>query len=344
MSVVDRIRASGLTIYDEIPPDRPDLLISAEELELILETDLIGNNYRGLALRTRSKVVSQDICRALGYPVPDKFTKTKPRFFGQNFDKYVQKANNLQVWNEELDATRRYAVIRQDEDGSVSRVRVITGADLEVLDRTGTLAQKYQARLLVEEGVRAELISDSDTIQMTPLLRGGRVCEVPSRLPTDLPRVEELQPIQQIYESLSGLVGVEFDDAGSDQERNRGAALHCLVCDRLGYSNYADNGRFPDVRNQLLEVKLQTSPTIDLGLVLPSSEARLDTMMIEGVPVRHCDARYALFHGEIVEGKVRLDHFYLTTGEDFFTRFQQFEGKVLNKKLQIPLPSNFFDQ
>jgi hypothetical protein len=33
----------------------------------------------------------------------------------------------------------------------------------------------------------------------------------------------------------------------------------------------------------------------------------------------------------------------LTTGESFFTRFTQFQGKVLNKKLQIPLPRDFFD-
>ena len=39
----------------------------------------------------------------------------------------------------------------------------------------------------------------------------------------------------------------------------------------LGYSRYEDKGQFPDIRHQLLEVKLQTSPTIDLGLVLPSS-------------------------------------------------------------------------
>ena len=40
---------------------------------------------------------------------------------------------------------------------------------------------------------------------------------------------------------------------------------------------------------------------------------------------------------------VTLTHLFLSTGEKFFTRFPQFQGKVLNKKLQIPLPLNFFD-
>ena len=100
--------------------------------------------------------------------------------------------------------------------------------------------------------------------------------------------------------------------------------------------------RFPDVRNQLLEVKLQTSPTIDLGLVRPASEEPLDVPQVAGTQVRHCDVRYALFYAQTDGAKVTLTHLYLTTGASFFSRFPQFGGKVLNKKLQIPLPSDFF--
>jgi hypothetical protein len=59
--------------------------------------------------------------------------------------------------------------------------------------------------------------------------------------------------------------------------------------------------------------------------------------------IRHCDVRYAVFYGRIAAGQVELTHLFLTTGEGFFARFQQFQGKVLNAKLQIPLPNNFFD-
>ena len=135
---------------------------------------------------------------------------------------------------------------------------------------------------------------------------------------------------------------IRFKDAGHDQERNRGAALHELVCRELGYADYRDDGRFPDVRQQLLEVKLQTSPTIDLGLVCPDSEAPLDVPQIGGQQVRHCDVRYAIFCATTDGVTVTLTRFYLTTGQRFFSRFPQFQGKVLNKKLQIPLPSDFF--
>jgi hypothetical protein len=62
-----------------------------------------------------------------------------------------------------------------------------------------------------------------------------------------------------------------------------------------------------------------------------------------GHQIRHCDVRYAVFYAVTDGAMVRLTHFFLTTGERFFDRFPQFQGKVLNKKLQIPLPTDFFD-
>ena len=150
--------------------------------------------------------------------------------------------------------------------------------------------------------------------------------------------------IRAVFERLSRLIGQSFADAGIDQERNRGAALHRLVCAALGYASYQDDGQFPDVRHQLLEIKLQTSPTIDLGLVRPDSTEILDVPMIREKQIRHCDVRYAVFYAGIDAGQVRLTHLFLTTGEAFFRRFTQFKGKVLNAKLQIPLPTDFFDQ
>jgi hypothetical protein len=63
---------------------------------------------------------------------------------------------------------------------------------------------------------------------------------------------------------------------------------------------------------------------------------------IAGKVVRHCDVRYCIFYSHLDEDVIVLTHLFLTTGEKFFTRFPQFQGKVLNKKLQIPLPSDFF--
>ena len=220
-------------------------------------------------------------------------------------------------------------------------MKVITGEDLAFLDTTGTLTQKYQARLVTGDA-EAELVTPEDTSRLTdhvaPDAKPG-----PTVSPTAHPQHLGLMPIQELFTLLKPAVGLTFPDAGKDQERNRGAALHGIVCLHLGYRIYVDDGRFPDVRHQLLEVKLQTSPTIDLGLVCPDSEAPLDVPMIEGTQVRYMDVRYAVFFAVTDDVTVTLKNLYLTTGERFFSRFPQFGGKVLNKKLQIRLPQSFFD-
>ena len=338
---VEAIQQSGLSIYDHIEVGDAELWIPTPELETLLNQSLSGLSLAGLPIRTRSKVLKQSVCKALGYPIPKSFKKTQPRFPGQFFDTYVQKSNNLQVWNEELSSIRRYVIIGLDTNSIIMKIKVVTGDTLAMLDTTGTLTQKYQARLIIGL-TKTELINEEDTLLLSPFVLAGIDLSVIGS-PVNQPRAGELLPIREIFERLNGLVGISFTDKGADQERNRGADLHRLVCLHLGYNDYRDDGQFPDVRHQLLEVKLQTSPTIDLGLVCPDSTEALDVPQIERRQIRHCDVRYALFYAETDGTNVTLTHFFLSTGESFFNRFHKFQGKVLNKKLQIPLPRDFFE-
>jgi hypothetical protein len=332
------IAESGLNIDDPIEIGS-DLWIPSPQLESLLDKALRGLVLQGLPLRSRSKLVKQRVCEALGYPVPSSFRRSRPRFFGQYFDIYTQKSNNLQIWNDALAPTRRYVIVHVTENDVVDRVKVVTGEDLSLLDTTGTLTGKYQARLSIGEEI-SELIAVVDTANL-PL--GGKQAVVGNASPVDPPSVQTLIPIGTLYDLLVPLVGMRFTDPGEDQERNRAAELHRLVCRALGYSDYRDDGRFPDVRHQLLEVKLQTSPTIDLGIALPSSTDPLDLPHVEGHQLRYCDVRYLIVAAEIRNGMVEITRLYLTTGEKFFIRFRQFQGNVLNRKLQIRLPASFFD-
>ena len=106
---------------------------------------------------------------ALGYVIPNSFKKTQPRFIGQNFDVYNQKANNLQVWNEDLDPNRRYVIIKISADDIIERVKVVDGATLAKLDTTGTLTQKYQARLN-PNSIQNELTVSFDSNNLLPIL------------------------------------------------------------------------------------------------------------------------------------------------------------------------------
>lgn len=338
-----RIQESGLTIYDKVKIGDPHIWIPAPELQTLLLRGLKGTSLRGLPLRTRSKVVKQLVCESLGYPVPTSFRKTYPRFPGQCFDTYVQKSSNLQIWNEELSPTRRYAMIRVSEHDVITSVRVVDGETLSLLDPTGTLTQKYQARI-GKVSASSELYTKKDTVSVRRVIKESVLTPQLTDLPTDHPTAKSLLPISTLFKKLEPLLGYTLSEIGRDQERNRGGLLHQMVCKQLGYREYRDTGRFPDVRNQLLEVKLQTSPTIDLGLVTPDATDPLDTPMIDGVQLRHCDVRYGVFCATIKKSKVRLDCLIVVTGEEFFQRFTRFEGKVINRKIQIPLPRDFFER
>jgi hypothetical protein len=334
------ITSSGHDIYAPIEVGDPHYWIPEESMEALLNNAMSGISLAGLALRTRSKVVKTEVCRALGYPVPQSFKKTQPRFSGQQLDTYVQKSLNVQIFNEELSPNRRYAIIQVLEDDTIGRVRVVNGQELAILDKTGTITKKYQASLIVGP-VAYELVSSEDTLPMRPHTRAG-LKFLPTTSPIHQPQSGELRPIEEIFERLMCLVNQTFPDPGRDQERNRGAALHNMVCSALGYSTYGDTGQFPDIKHQLLELKLQTSPTIDLGLVEPSSEDLLDVSKLGNTQPRHCDTRYALFYAETDGTTVKLTHLFVTTGEKFFSRFRKFGGKGVNGKIQIPLPRDFF--
>ena len=114
-----------------------------------------------------------------------------------------------------------------------------------------------------------------------------------------------------------------------------------MICSHLGYSIYEDDGQYPDIANQLLEIKLQTSPTIDLGLHSPEDGETV--VNIGGSVFYSDDIRYAIFDGEVCGNKIVLQNLYLVSGQDFTKYFPLFGGKKKNAKIQLPLQYNFFD-
>ena len=337
----DAIRESYSDIYSPIEVGDEDCWIPTDVIEILLNEKLVGTSLEGLPIRTRSKRVKSAVCDALGYAVPKSFRKTQPRFVGQQLDVYTQKSNNLQIWNEELSPNRRYAIVRVDSNDVICKIKVVNGQELALLDTTGTITKKYQAQIIVSDQI-SELVTPDDTCAISAFTNSQAVISTDTS-PTDEPSDYGLLPIQSIFEKLTQLIGKEFPDPGTDQERNRGAELHKLVSDALGYKLYGDNGKFPDIRNQLLEIKLQTSPTIDLGLILPTSTENLDVTPLGNIHPQHCDTRYAVFYATTDGEMVKLTHLIVVTGQSFFRRFRQFQGNTINGKIQIPLPASFFD-
>ena len=322
------------SIYDRI--EGTDLIPSTK-LESLIKDKLIGLELGCYPIRTRSKIVKSAISEAIGYPIPKTFRKTQPRFPAQNFDVYTQKSLNVQIWNEEIDSKRRYVFVRTDANSIITTVRIISGEELAKLDKTGTLTCKYQATM--KHFGENRLFAASDTPNVAEWHSQSAV-NLSTMLPTQKPSALQLLPIKDIYNRLLPLVGTTIDYIDAHQERNRGATLHAKICAMLGYRNYADDGQYPDIVHQLIEVKLQTSPTIDLGMHSPIDREVIirngDKTFISN------DVRYVIFDAKVDSGKIRLDNLYVVNGECFTEVFPLFQGKIQNKKLQISLPRNFF--
>jgi hypothetical protein len=185
-----------------------------------------------------------------------------------------------------------------------------------------------------------QLFSEKDTPSVEEWCSNG-IIDLKFISPIDPPIKGKLLSINTIYTLLKNLEGTSIPHMDALQERNRGAFLHQCICEKLGYSTYADKGTYPDVLNQLIEIKLQTSPTIDLGLHSPNDG---EIVYSQNNKIFYStDIRYVIMQGVRIDENIIIKHLFISTGEDFTRNFRIFGGKVQNAKLQIPLPKNFFD-
>lgn len=331
------IETEGMDVYSPPATAASDFFFAPDELEVLLRHELVGRrDLAGLAVRTRAVVAKRLVCTALGYDAPMSFKRVNPRLPHPAVDVYAQQSNNLQIWNEEVDAQRRYVILILDES-EILDVRVIAGADLAQFDRTGKLTSKFQAS---RDGgsTGSKLVSAFDTSHFIERLDPSTQAWPGS--PVAQPEPGQVLTVEDVYRRLLPMVGNEYVDPGIVQERNRGTVIHREACERLGTDGFADNGQFPDILSQLVEVKLQLARTVDLGLELPSSDSPLASA--NGVlEVR--DVRYAIFYAARDGARFTLESLVVVTGADFFQEYRQFGGRTSNSKLQLRLPSSWFE-
>jgi len=328
----------GFDIYEPLTA-YPEAVYTTAELEALLSHVLEGQVFDA-PIRARAKLAKQATANALGYPAPKTLKKTKPRFPGQDLDVYVQQSHNLQIWNDEISPTRRYAILGLDAKSRVYAVRVIEGIELAPFDRTGTLTSKYQAkRIAGRTGSTLVVPADTEALihELAPVSDVDPVA-LAMMNPANQPANGQVFTIEALHRKLLGLIGQALPYSPS--ERQRGELLHRAACEALGLGSYADTGQFPDILCQALEVKLQSAGTIDLGLVSPSSEEPALTLSPR---LRHCDTRYLIAYASHQADAFVIDEIVVSTGAAFYGEFQQFGGLVQNKKLQLRLPRDFFD-
>ncbi|MGB0523392.1 MAG: hypothetical protein ACPGJS_10560, partial [Flammeovirgaceae bacterium] len=151
------------------------------------------------------------------------------------------------------------------------------------------------------------------------------------------PTEKEIFSLHTIKDKVaSKLIGEKIP---SGNTKNRGQALEKRVLELLGYSieeNKTLYGAYPDIRNQLLEVKIQDSPTVDLGKYSPE----IEEVIFEEWNITTFDVRYLIAltnpHTEIVEGVI------LSPGEKLGEVFSYVKRKSF--KCQRSIPMSFFEK
>jgi len=352
----------------KIPPKSANDLTPAEELakrlncligkefQLIGKTRTDGSNIRKLVASTLEQTPLPVAAEKDGYEIMPPKGKGIPKITREFVDTYIVTSGttyNLQVWNR-IPASKtlliklggnnslkcndvRFIFVRIDIGNSViDSVVILTPEYIESnFGKFGKPTIKHQ--LLISSKVRKEIYESEEKILFYPdskklsyLLKHD--FEPPKENMINEPSAQEIFSLQL----TKVLIGEKLDSGAT---KNRGQALERRVLDLLGYPSDEKEqlyGGFPDIRNQLLEVKVQDSPTVDLGKFSPEFEE----VVIDDLNITTNDVRYLIAltnpDTEIVEGII------FSPGEKLGEVFSYVSDK--SYKCQRSIPIEFFDK
>ena len=356
----------------KIPPKSIKLLTSSEILvsyfsELIGKpftltgkTRTDGSNVRKLIASVLEKHSLPELAKQGQFEIVPPKGKGTPKIIREFIDTYVVTSGtsyNLQVWNrvpaadtllikyesgESLKCTDvRFIFVRIDsEKNSIASVIILTPEYIEEkFGKFGKPTIKHQ--LLISGKVRKEIYEREDKILLFPDSKKlsyhiRHDYEPPKTGMVEEPDIKQLFSISLLKKMIADkLIGYKLDAAAT---KNRGQALEKKVLELLGYQvNDSDllYGAFPDIRNQLLEVKVQDNPTVDLGKFTPETEE----VVIKDSDLTTFDVRYLIAltnpKTEVIEGII------LSPGEKLGELFSYVSEK--NYKCQRSIPMSFFD-
>jgi hypothetical protein len=291
--------------------------------------------------------------------IPPK-KKGVPKLIRELLDTYIVTTGdtyNLQVWNRYPNSHSILVKYESRETIKSKDIRFIfikIDAINEVIDSIVVLTPEYienkfgkfgkptiKHQLLISPKQRETIINSENSILSYPDTKNltYRIRHTYESTPANMlkePDFNDLFSIKLLTELLAKkLIGKTLE---SNDTKNRGQALERLVLQLLGYSE--ENlqglaGGYPDIPNQLLEVKVQDSPTVDLGKYSPETEE----FIMEDSNVTTADIRYLIVltnsQTNIIEGIV------LAPGERLGEIFTYVSDTSF--KCQRSIPMSFFE-
>lgn len=346
---------------------KPDALIkklselAGKEFKITGKTRTDGSNIRKLIASTLEKSELPEAADKKNYEIVPPKGKGVPKITREFIDTYIVTSGdsyNLQVWNrlpasntllikydsgESLKCTDvRFVFVRIDLTKSiVASIIILTSKYIEEhFGKFGKPTIKQQ--LLISSKVRKSIFESPDKVLSFPDSKKLSYNITHDYTPpksgmVEEPDIKELYSIALLKKMVAEkLIGRKLDAAAT---KNRGQALERMVLELLGYGvkeNELLYGAFPDIRNQLLEVKVQDSPTVDLGRFSPEREE----FVIEEKNLTTFDVRYLIAltnpTTEIIEGII------LTPGERLGDIFSYVSSE--SYKCQRNIPMSFFEK
>jgi len=359
----------------EFPASNDDIMPIPELAEKLIP--LIGTQLEKTGLdRTDGANLRKMFTQFLGYKEGKGNTKQKvtyytkkgipklKRLWADTFKVYTDANYNLQVWNRNPDGDRPLVNVDGNDlfEGDVRHIithrNEATGTLDCILILDGPQIVHHFGKFSVPTIKHQVIISGSKRNQIL-LMPGSTLIELDNIADNNLqdvmnciknnpnPALFKSDPESQCLFSISQLdhllreklIGRQLEYQGM---KNAGQTLELIVMQELGYNvNEGEllEGSYPDLRHQLLEIKVQESPTIDMGMHSPLIKEEI----VGGLDTQ--DVRYliALMSPEkVVQGLVivpgsSLEHHFSYVKDTSFKRqksisidlFKNNKGRVL---------------
>lgn len=357
----------------KVPPLRKGLLTPPEKLADRLQS-LIGAPFK-LTRKTRTdganmrKVIAAALeqhplpppCPPKDYEIIPPRGKGVPRILREYIDTYIVTTGtsyNLQVWNrnpaeesiqveyqegESLSAKDvRFVFARVDPDEHIIRSVIILSPEY-IVQNFGEFGKPTIKHQLIITPKTREIILQSDPPiifhpdhpQLQDLtterndFSGHSIHEEPTA-----GQILSLERIRDIV--IEEIVGKEINGLST---KTRGQHLEAHIASVLGYEHAESDvlvGDYPDIRHQVLEVKVQDSPTVDLGKYSPQFEETVPSSLeFTTEAVRYLITLTNSSTG-VVEGAV------ICPGSRLGEHFSYVADK--SYKCQRSIPMSFFDR
>jgi len=350
----------------KIPPRSKSVMSSPQELvdrlqglvgtkmQLTGKSRTDGSNFRKLI--TEHLLSNYIPEAATEYEIVPPKQKGVPAFLREYIDTYIVTtgaAYNLQVWNRNPNSASVQVVLKEKEhllasdvrfvlgklssDGTIDSIVIMTPDYIEkAFGKFGNPTIKQQ--LIISDKKRDEIIKNRSLVVGDISLPKKLIDESCEHISSDSSIKDEpvkVLPLSHIDKQITdSLIGEKLDISLSTKQR--GQQLERLVAYKLGYKKTQEmlEGGFPDIRNQMLEVKVQDSPTIDLGRYSPQFEEYINDAFTTRT------IRYLIALTNAMNGSI--DGIVLVPGEELGKYFTYVAEK--NYKCQRSIPMEFFEK